>query len=126
MDVILGGGLTEMEKEEVRQRVAKEQDEMFGLVDGVSVDLSFDLCETSGEGSDLSGAIDFVREQVADVADGNGMSSSVDAVSGAILVARNDGRTEQEGPAAGKGGYMLGGRTLGCGVDVAEHLASSR
>ena len=112
MDVIQRGGLTEMEREEVRQGVAKEQDEMFCLVDGVSVDLSFDLCETSGEGSDVSGAIDFVREQVVDMADGNGMSGSVDAVSGAALVAGNDGRTQQEGPAAGKGGYTLGDRTL--------------
>ena len=98
MDVIQRGGLTEMEREEVRQRVAKEQDEMFCLVDGVSVDLSFDLCETSGEGSDLSGAIDFVREQVADMADDNGMSGLVDAVSGAALVAGHDGRTQQKGP----------------------------
>ena len=112
MDVIQRGGLTEMEREEVRQRVAKEQDEMFCLVDGVSIDLSFDLCETSGEGSDLSGAIDFVREQVADMADDNGMSGSVDAVSGAALVAGIDSRTQQEGPTAGKGGYTLGGRTL--------------
>ena len=48
---------------------------MFCLVGGVSIDQSFDLLETPGEGSDVSGAIDRLHGQVVDMADGKGMSS---------------------------------------------------
>ena len=46
---------------------AKEEDEMFCLVDGVSINHLFDLFDTIGEGFIVSGATDLVREQVVDM-----------------------------------------------------------
>ena len=71
------------------------------MVDGVSIDQSFDLFEATDEISNVD-EINFVRGQDVDMADGKRMSGPVDMESGTALITGIDGRTEEERPMAGK------------------------
>ena len=95
MEVILGGGLTEMEREEVGQRALSEQLAWFGE----SFDQSFGGFESAVEGLDASCDVDFVREEIGDKQD-------------EALTAGNDDMAGQDMTKTGKGGYCLDGQAL--------------
>ena len=59
MDVILGRGLTEMERDDVGWRALREQLPWFGE----SFDQSFELFESSVEGLDASGELTLCRKK---------------------------------------------------------------
>ena len=121
LDVILGGKLTVMERQEVVQKVARD----LSAWSGESFDETFEGFESGGEGSDVSGEVDFAREVVGDGATNDTAETGEGGyVLGGQLLDTNpivvlerhgtatDGLTGQDKTETGKGGYVLGGQTL--------------
>ena len=108
--VIKGGGLSLVERDVVKQKVAKIQSEMFG----VSLDESFDgRFETSGESAELTGEIDFVCEQVLERMDVVGVVDDL-LSHNSIPSSRVEKvvREAQDGTQTGNGEYTLEGRVI--------------